>query len=83
MTEASIPADRDGGRAVGGVLAVARFAALILIAGIVLVPLAATVLGGFKELGELHSNPLGLPHVWVWRNYWDILSSWRDRKSVV
>lgn len=77
MTEASIPADRDGGRAVGGVLAVARFAALILIAGIVLVPLAATVLGGFKELGELHSNPLGLPHVWVWRNYWDILSSWR------
>ena len=77
MTEASIPADRDGGRAVGGVLAVARFAALILIAGIVLVPLAATVLGGFKELGELHSNPLGLPHAWVWRNYWDILSSWR------
>jgi raffinose/stachyose/melibiose transport system permease protein len=43
----------------------------------VLVPLLATALGGFKELGELRSNLLGLPHVWVWQNYWGILSGAR------
>ena len=49
----------------------------MVIAGIVLVPFLATALGGFKELGELRSNLLGLPHVWVWRNYWDILAGAR------
>ena len=34
----------------------------------------ATALNGFKELGELQANPFGLPRVWVWRNYWEILS---------
>jgi len=52
-------------------------ARLVVIAGIVLVPLLATALGGFKELGELRSNLLGLPHVWVWQNYWGILSGAR------
>jgi raffinose/stachyose/melibiose transport system permease protein len=56
---------------------IARFAVLIILAGIVLVPLAATVLGGFKELGDLRSNPFGLPKVWIWSNYWDILSGAR------
>ena len=42
---------------------------------IVIVPLLATALGGFKSLGELRTNPFGLPDVWVWQNYWDILSS--------
>jgi raffinose/stachyose/melibiose transport system permease protein len=54
-----------------------RLAVLILVAGIVLLPLLATVLGGFKDLGELRTNPLGLPHVWLWHNYWDILTSRR------
>ena len=44
---------------------------------IVLAPLAATALNGFKELGELQANPFGLPRVWIWRNYWDILASVR------
>ena len=64
-----------GGRA--GLYAAWRLAALIVVAGIVLVPLLATALGGFKDLGELRANPLGLPHAWLWRNYWDILSSLR------
>ena len=42
-----------------------------------LVPLLATALGGFKDLGELRANPLGLPQHWVWSNYWDILASAR------
>jgi raffinose/stachyose/melibiose transport system permease protein len=54
-----------------------RLAILIVVAGIVLLPLMATVLGGFKDLGELRTNPLGLPRIWLWHNYWDILSSQR------
>ena len=42
-----------------------------------LVPLLATVLGGFKSLGELRVNPFGLPQHWEWENYADILFSGR------
>jgi raffinose/stachyose/melibiose transport system permease protein len=60
-----------------GLAGLAQFALLIVLAGIVLVPLVATVLGGFKELGDLRANPFGLPKVWMWSNYWDILSGAR------
>jgi raffinose/stachyose/melibiose transport system permease protein len=53
------------------------YAVLITVAAIVLVPLVATALGGFKTLGGLRANPFGLPDQWVWSNYWDILSSAR------
>ena len=56
---------------------VLRFAILFLVAGLVLVPLLATVLGGFKSLGELRVNPFGLPAEWEWDNYWSILSATR------
>ena len=65
------------GRAPAGLARVAQLALLIILAGIVLVPLVATALGGFKELGDLRANPFGLPKVWVWSNYWDILSGSR------
>ena len=64
-------------RPFAGVVRLAQYAALILLAGIVLVPLAATALGGFKTLGDLRANPFSLPNVWVWSNYWDILSGAR------
>lgn len=51
--------------------------ALTVGAVIVLLPILATALGGFKELGELRANLLGLPRHWVWSNYWDILSGVR------
>lgn len=54
-----------------------RLGILIIVASIVLLPLAATALGGFKDLGQLRTNPLGLPRLWLWRNYWDILASLR------
>jgi len=54
-----------------------RLAVLAIVAGIVLIPLLATVLGGFKSLGELRTDPVGLPDVWHWQNYWEILSSLR------
>jgi raffinose/stachyose/melibiose transport system permease protein len=50
---------------------------LAVIAVLVLVPLLATVLGGFKSLGELRVNPFGLPRHWEWSNYADILLSQR------
>ncbi|SDR61719.1 carbohydrate ABC transporter membrane protein 2, CUT1 family [Rhizobiales bacterium GAS113] len=53
------------------------YAILVVVAAIILVPLLATALGGFKTLGGLRANPFGLPEQWVWSNYWDILSSAR------
>lgn len=50
---------------------------LALIAAFVAVPLLATVLGGFKTLGELRTNPFGLPESWEWENYTGILLSQR------
>jgi len=54
-----------------------RLLILFVVAGLVVVPLLATVIGGFKELGELRTNPFGLPKVWHWENYWGILDSLR------
>ena len=56
---------------------VVRYAALFFVAGLILIPLIATVLGGFKDLGELRVNPFGIPAQWVWQNYWDIVSGFR------
>lgn len=52
-----------------------RLVALFTLAAVVLLPLSTSFLGGFKTLGELHANPLGLPRVWLWSNYWEVLSS--------
>jgi raffinose/stachyose/melibiose transport system permease protein len=51
-----------------------RMLVLVLVAGVVIVPLLATALGGFKSLGELRVNTFGIPHQWVWSNYGDILA---------
>ncbi len=54
-----------------------RWLFLTFVAGFVAVPLLATVLGGFKSLGELRTNPFGWPNEWEWQNYGDILMSRR------
>jgi raffinose/stachyose/melibiose transport system permease protein len=54
-----------------------RLAVLLIVAAIVLVPLFATVTGGFKSQGELRTHPLGLPSDWQYQHYWSILASWR------
>jgi raffinose/stachyose/melibiose transport system permease protein len=53
---------------------VPRYAILLLVAALVLIPLIATALGGFKSLGDLRVNPFGLPGQWEWDNYWSIVS---------
>ena len=58
-----------------------RQAVLFFVAALVLIPLVATALGGFKSLGDLRVDPFGLPTSWEWRNYWDILAGaryWRQ-----
>jgi raffinose/stachyose/melibiose transport system permease protein len=59
------------------VVQMAMYAVLTLMACIVLTPLLATLLGGFKSLGELRTNPIGLPVEWQWENYLGILGSAR------
>ncbi|OHV76959.1 carbohydrate ABC transporter permease [Rhizobium sp. LCM 4573] len=49
------------------------YVSLIIIAAVVVVPLLTTALGGFKTLGDLRTNPFGLPVDWQWSNYTDIL----------
>ncbi|GGA50673.1 carbohydrate ABC transporter permease [Pelagibacterium lentulum] len=53
------------------------YAALFIVASIVLIPLVTTGLGGFKTLGDLRTNPFGLPIDWQWQNYEEILFSER------
>jgi raffinose/stachyose/melibiose transport system permease protein len=50
---------------------------LTLVAAFVGVPLLATVLGGFKSLGELRTSPFGIPQTWEWQNYAGIALSKR------
>ena len=59
---------------------VARYALVIVIGLFVVVPIAFGVLGGFKDNGQLSTNPFGLPSPWITSNYTDILASpefWR------
>ncbi|KXF75014.1 thiamine ABC transporter ATP-binding protein [Paramesorhizobium deserti] len=59
------------------------YVSLTLVAALVLVPLLATALGGFKSLGELRVNPFGLPSKWLWSNYLDILFGDRYWRQMV
>lgn len=56
-------------------LAVARYALVTVIGLFVLVPIAFGVLGGFKDNGQLSTNPFGLPAPWLVENYTEILGS--------
>lgn len=50
-----------------------KYLALFVVAGLVLVPLLATAIGGFKTGAELRTNPFGLPSDWQFDNYLNIL----------
>jgi raffinose/stachyose/melibiose transport system permease protein len=52
----------------------ARLLVLFMVAGFVLVPLLATAFGGMKTLGELRTNPFGLPLEWHLENYLDVMT---------
>jgi raffinose/stachyose/melibiose transport system permease protein len=53
----------------------------ILVGASIVVPIVFGVLGGFKDNGQLFTNPFGLPDPWVPANYLDALGSamfWRQ-----
>jgi raffinose/stachyose/melibiose transport system permease protein len=77
VAETAVAAHESSGRSPRGFGEILIFATLLILAGVVLVPILATALNGFKELGDLQANPFGLPRVWVWSNYWDILTGYR------
>jgi raffinose/stachyose/melibiose transport system permease protein len=77
MTDAAADTFEISGRRRGGLTSIMIFAALLALAGVVVYPILATALNGLKDLSELRTNPLGLPHVWVWSNYWGILTGYR------
>jgi raffinose/stachyose/melibiose transport system permease protein len=57
-----------------------RWLVLFAAAGFCLLPLWATVIGGFKTSGDLRTNAIGLPRVWVAANYLSVLTAsdfWR------
>jgi raffinose/stachyose/melibiose transport system permease protein len=53
-----------------------RYAALILVAALVVWPLLVTVLGGFKSNPDLQARPGGLPSPFITSNYTDIITTW-------
>ncbi len=77
MTDATADTFEISGRRPRGLASILIFAALLVLAGAVLYPVLATALNGFKDLSELRTNPLGPPRVWVWSNYWEILTGYR------
>jgi raffinose/stachyose/melibiose transport system permease protein len=77
MTDATADSFEVLGRRPRGLASLVIFAALLVIAGAVLFPVLSTALNGFKEPGDLQSHPFSLPRVWVWRNYWDIITGYR------
>jgi raffinose/stachyose/melibiose transport system permease protein len=77
MTDAAADTFEISGRRPRGLASILIFGALLALAGAVVYPVLATALNGFKDLSELRTNPFGLPRVWVWSNYWGILSGYR------
>ncbi len=61
--------------------AVLRYGLLLLVATVIVVPIAYAILGGFKDPAQLANDPIGLPNPWVTQNYVDTLTSpsfWRQ-----
>lgn len=53
----------------------------LLTMAIIVIPLAFSVLGGFRTSQQLSADPVGLPDPWVWENYSMLLRSgsfWRQ-----
>ena len=84
MATQAVRAGVNTRRLVGSAL---RYLVAAVFALVVLVPLVAAAINGFKSTGELLLRPFGLPETWLWQNYTTILRSasfWQQlRNSVV
>jgi raffinose/stachyose/melibiose transport system permease protein len=81
MTAAARPPVRAAIRLARLVSAIVRYGVLLLVAAVIVVPIAYAVLGGFKDPAQLANDAIGLPNPWVTSNYTDTLTSpgfWRQ-----
>jgi raffinose/stachyose/melibiose transport system permease protein len=63
-----------------------QYLAATLVALLVLIPLVAAAMNGFKSTAELLARPFGIPQTWVWQNYTTVLASgsfWRQMLNSV
>jgi raffinose/stachyose/melibiose transport system permease protein len=63
---------------IGGIV---RYAILVVVAALVLVPLAVAVIGGFRTNRDLMATPVAIPDPFILSNYTDIVTSlsfWRQ-----
>jgi raffinose/stachyose/melibiose transport system permease protein len=51
-----------------------RWVAMLLVAAVVIVPVAFAAIGGFRTTGELQNNPAALPSSWYPSNYIEVLT---------
>lgn len=72
MTTRRMPVPATPGRSLALLL---QYLVAVAVALIVLVPLATTVIDGFKSPADLLAHPFGAPRDWRWQNYADILRS--------
>ena len=52
----------------------ARWAVLLAVAAVIVIPVVYAALGGFRDAPQLAADPVGLPDPWVWTNYLDTLA---------
>jgi raffinose/stachyose/melibiose transport system permease protein len=53
---------------------VARWAVLLAVSTVIVIPIVFAILGGFRNAPQLAANPVGLPDPWIWTNYTDSLT---------
>jgi raffinose/stachyose/melibiose transport system permease protein len=64
----------------------ARWALLLVLAAVIVIPIFYAVMGGFKDNYQLSASPMALPSPWVTSNYTDVLGSdtfWIQLKNSV
>jgi raffinose/stachyose/melibiose transport system permease protein len=54
---------------------VLRWAFLLVLAGVIVIPIIYAALGGFKNNYQLSLNPIALPNPWIPEHYTDVLTS--------
>jgi len=67
-----------------GIAPVLQYLVAVFFALVVLIPLFATLINGFKSNAEVLLHPFGLPSTWHWENYIGVLqggSFWRQLRN--
>jgi raffinose/stachyose/melibiose transport system permease protein len=81
MTTQNIPVSVGPNR---GIVMALKYLVAVFFALVVLIPLFATLINGFKSNAEVLLYPFGLPSTWHWENYIGVLQSaafWRQLRN--